>query len=94
MDSMLSAVIILMLIFLSVIMKENVLVLGRCKLKIPRVRCHGMGSILLDDLAKGKGLYKQRESWTKGIAVKSFTLQRTLGFCLIVVMHLQESWQT
>lgn len=91
---MLSDVIILMLIFLSVIMKENVLVLGRCKLKILRVRCHGIGSVLLDDMAKGKGLYKYIESWTEGIAVKPFTLQRTSGFCPIVVMHLQESWQT
>lgn len=64
MDSMLSAVIILMLIFLSVIMKKNVLVLRRCKLKILRVKCHGMGSVLLDNMAKGKGLYKYIESWT------------------------------
>lgn len=45
-------------------------------------------SVVLDDMAKGKGLYKYIESWTEGIAVKPFTLQRTSGFCPIVVMHL------
>lgn len=44
---------------------ENVLVLGRCKLKILRVRCHYMGSILLGDRAKEKGVYKYIEPYLR-----------------------------